>query len=128
MSLTTTIEAYTALVDKTIDNRREALNTISQEIWKNPELNFSEHHAHNLLCDFLEQEGFNVSRSTPLQTSFIARYSIGGEGLKVGVLCEYDALPGIGHACGHNLIAEAGIATALGKIYFFIFVCLVVLY
>jgi metal-dependent amidase/aminoacylase/carboxypeptidase family protein len=34
--------------------------------------------------------------------------------LKVGVLCEYDALPGVGHACGHNLIAEAGIATALG--------------
>ena len=116
----TTIEAYTAFVDKAIDDRREALNTISQEIWKNPELNFEEHQAHNLLCDFLQQEGFNVSRSTPLKTSFVARYagsagSVGNNPLKVGILCEYDALPGIGHACGHNLIAEAGIGAALGK-------------
>ena len=38
-------------------------------------------------------------------------------GLKVGVFCEYDALPGVGHACGHNLIAEVGIATGLGNDY-----------
>ena len=117
----TTIETYTALVDKAIDDRQESLNTLSQEIWKNPELNFNETKAHNLLCDFLQQEGFDVSRSTPLETSFIARYksavagSVGNSSLKVGVLCEYDALPGIGHACGHNLIAEAGIGTAIGE-------------
>jgi len=65
------------------------------------------------LTSFLEKEGFKVDRKTPLETSFIARYG-DHTGLKVGVICEYDALPGIGHACGHNLIAEAGIAAALG--------------
>ena len=114
------IEAYTSLVDQTIESRSGALNTISQEIWKNPELNFNEKQAHDLLCDFLQQEGFHVARSTPLKTSFVARYGDGNRGgLKVGVLCEYDALPGIGHACGHNLIAEAGIGAALGMIKLF---------
>merc|ERR1712025_1063870 len=49
----------------------------------------------------------------PLATSFIARFGRKG-GVSVGVICEYDALPGIGHACGHNLIAQAGVATAMG--------------
>jgi len=102
-----------ALVCKTIDDRNSDLNKISQEIWNNPELSFNEHFAHELLTTFLEKEGFEVNKKTPLETSFIARYGC-GSGLKIGVICEYDALPGIGHACGHNLIAEAGIAAALG--------------
>ena len=98
----------------TIDRYSDDLNNISQQIWQNPELCFEEFHAHELLTSFLEKEGFNVSKKTPLETSFIARYG-NASGLKIGVLCEYDALPGFGHACGHNLIAEAGIGAALGK-------------
>jgi len=101
------------LICSTIDRRSSDLNDISQSIWSKPELNYEEHHAHQVLTSFLEKEGFKVDRKTPLETSFIARYG-DNSGLKVGVCCEYDALPGIGHACGHNLIAEAGIATALG--------------
>ncbi|XP_057313982.1 xaa-Arg dipeptidase-like [Hydractinia symbiolongicarpus] len=96
-----------------IDARSSELNSIGQEIWKNPELGYEEFAAHELLTTFLEKEGFNVSKKTPLETSFIARYG-NSEGLKIGILCEYDALPGVGHACGHNLIAEAGIGAALG--------------
>lgn len=44
-----------------IDSSSEKLNTLSQEIWKNPELGFKEHHAHDILTTFLEQEGFQVS-------------------------------------------------------------------
>ena len=101
-------------VCKTIDTRSNDLKEISQKIWQNPELSYKEFFAHDLLTSFLEKEGFNVSRKTPLETSFIARYG-NPSGLKIGVLCEYDALPGIGHACGHNLIAEAGIGAALGN-------------
>ena len=102
-----------SLISSTIDNRSCELNEISQSIWKNPELGYEEFHAHELLTSFLEKEGFEVARKTPLETAFIAR--VGDScGLKIGVLCEYDALPGIGHACGHNLIAEAGIGAALG--------------
>ena len=108
------LEELKFLICSTIDGRASDLNEISQSIWKNPELADEEHHAHELLTTFLEKEGFKVSRKTPLDTSFIARFG-NPSGLKVGVLCEYDALPGVGHACGHNLIAEAGIAAALGK-------------
>eukprot|EP00112_Aurelia_sp_Birch-Aquarium-sp1_P016870 Seg3858.9 transcript_id=Seg3858.9/GoldUCD/mRNA.D3Y31 product="Peptidase M20 domain-containing protein 2" protein_id=Seg3858.9/GoldUCD/D3Y31 len=96
-----------------IDNYAAALNEISQEIWLNPEVGSKEKHAHAVLTTFLEKEGFQVAKQTPLETSFVAKY--GHEaGVKVGVMCEYDALPGIGHGCGHNLIAEAGIAVGIG--------------
>lgn len=68
-----------------------------------------------LLTKFLEEKGFQVERSFKLDTAFRATW--GGEttsGPNVAVLCEYDALPEIGHGCGHNLIAEAGIAAGLG--------------
>ncbi|ESP04071.1 hypothetical protein LOTGIDRAFT_203426 [Lottia gigantea] len=100
-----------------IDEHTEALNEISQEIWKNPELAFEEHSAHNVLTDFLEKSGFIVESQYKLKTAFRATY---GECDTVPrkphivVICEYDALPSIGHACGHNLIAEVGIAAGLG--------------
>ena len=102
------------IICKAVDAKKDELNQISQEIWKNPELNFKEFKAHALLTSYLEKEGFQVSKKTPLETSFIAKYGE-SDGLKVGICCEYDALPGVGHACGHNLIAEAGIGAALGK-------------
>jgi len=66
------------------------------------------------LALYLEKQGFQVSKEYPLETSFIAKYG-DPDGLKVGICCEYDALPDLGHACGHNLIAEAGIGAALGN-------------
>lgn len=102
------------LIDQEIDKRLDDLNEISEQIWKNPELGFEEKFAHELLTNFLEREGFEVLKGTPLPTSFIAKYGK-GNGIKVGVVIEYDALPGIGHACGHNLISETGIGAALGK-------------
>ena len=97
-----------------IDKYATSLNEVSIKIWEKPELAYEETYAHALLTDYLEMQGFTVSRKTPLETAFIARFGK-TTGIKVGVICEYDALPGIGHACGHNLIAEAGLAVALGK-------------
>ena len=110
------IEELKKIACNAIDGKKVELNEISQEIWKNPELNFKEFKAHALLTSYLEKEGFEVAKSFPLETSFVAQYGK-KNGVKVGVLCEYDALPGVGHACGHNLIAEAGIGAALGKIF-----------
>lgn len=97
-----------------IDKSSSELNNISQKIWSNPELCFEERNAHAVLTSYFEQEGFKVTRNTPLETSFVAKYGH-DDGVKVGIMCEYDALPGIGHACGHNLIAEAGAAAAIGE-------------
>jgi amidohydrolase len=89
------------------------LRALSLDIHSHPELNFQEVHAHAALTDFLEERGFEVARGAwGLPTAFKA--TIGSGSPTVAVLCEYDALPGIGHACGHNLIAIAGVATGLG--------------
>ncbi len=97
-----------------IDRNTQDLRLLSENIWKNPELCYEEHQAHRYLTDYLETQGFVVTRGyCNLPTSFKA--TAGNKGTtNVCVICEYDALPGIGHACGHNLIAEAGIAAGLG--------------
>ena len=96
-----------------IDQRKQGLFELSDHIWRHPELNFEEHIAHRLLTDYLEGQGFAVERGyTGISTAFKASYGTGRP--NVCVICEYDALPGIGHACGHNLIAEAGVAAGVG--------------
>ena len=90
----------------------EDLRGISLSIHGKPELNFEEHHAHAVLTDWLAQNGFAVERGAyGMPTAFKAVAGQGGP--TIAVLCEYDALPGIGHACGHNLIAISGLAAGL---------------
>jgi amidohydrolase len=92
--------------------RAEALVDVSHSIWEHPELNFEERHAHDVLTAMLEGEGLAVERGAlGVDTAFIAR--AGSEGPTIAVLCEYDALPEIGHACGHNVIAAAGLGAGL---------------
>lgn len=101
-----------------IDKEKDQLRLVSNEIWQHPEICFQEHHAVATLTDFLRKRGFAVTpQYCGLETAFKAEVSNkkeGKEGIHVCVICEYDALPEIGHACGHNLIAEAGVAAGLG--------------
>jgi amidohydrolase len=95
-----------------VDERAPRLLQISHEIHEHPELAFEEHRAHELLTTELEAEGLEVQRhACGLDTAFVAR--AGTTGPTVAVVCEYDALPGIGHACGHNVIAAAGLGAGL---------------
>lgn len=95
-----------------IEARADALVAASHEIHAHPEVNYEEQFAHDLLTDALEQAGLAVERGAyGVATAFVAR--AGSAGPVIGVLCEYDALPGIGHACGHNIIATAGLGAAL---------------
>ena len=106
-------QALKLIVSTAIKQNRPSLFQLSDEIWMNPELCYKEYKAHKLLTNFLEKEGFTVERSyTGIETAFRATFGAGRP--NVCVICEYDALPDIGHACGHNLIAEAGIAAGLG--------------
>ena len=106
-------EDLKAAASAAVDVNKEELSLLSSEIWKNPELGFKEHKAHELLTSFLEKKGFALERSfTGIETAFRATFGSGRP--NVCVICEYDALPEIGHACGHNLIAEAGVAAGLG--------------
>jgi len=100
-------------IDRAIDDASGDLRAISLDLHANPELNFEEVHAHQVLTDYLDREGFEVVRGAyTMPTAFKAVAGSGGPTL--AVLSEYDALPGIGHACGHNLIAIAGIGAGLG--------------
>jgi amidohydrolase len=94
---------------RTIDQIAEDLRALSLSIHGTPEIGFEEHHAHRVLTDYLEENGFAVTRGAyELPTAFRA---VAGSGSPtVAVLCEYDALPEIGHACGHNLMAMTGVA------------------
>lgn len=70
-------------------------------------------YAHDTLTAFMEKKGWNVEKNYHLDTAWVATFSNGNGGRVLGVNSEMDALPGIGHACGHNLIAIAGVAVAL---------------
>lgn len=107
-------------LQRRIDARKDELHSLSRDIWSRPELAGNETFAHNRLVRFFsEDRTWTVQSHYKLPTAFRATWGPvgGGEGdpgLNVAFLCEYDALPGIGHACGHNLIAEVGAAAAVG--------------
>ncbi|KAH8549592.1 hypothetical protein BGW37DRAFT_107593 [Umbelopsis sp. PMI_123] len=108
-----TISSIEQEVSNIINSLDAELRKISIKIHDNPELSYQEIKAHDLLTDYLEQKGFIVTRhASGLNTGFFAEYS-NGPGKRVGFCSEYDALPGVGHACGHNLIAIAGLACAI---------------
>jgi amidohydrolase len=108
--------ALTETATKAIDAAREELFGIALDIHAHPELNYQEFHAAKLLSDTLEAHDFTVERGIGgVETAFRATLEGGaGDGPTVAVLAEYDALPEIGHGCGHNLIAMAGLGAGLG--------------
>lgn len=116
MSAETTLPEHLATrIRERIDSLSDTLLNVSHEIHANPELAFEEHRAAALLSDTLEAQGLEAQRGVfTLETAFEARLPTRGDGPTVAILAEYDALPGIGHACGHNLIATAALGATLG--------------
>jgi amidohydrolase len=97
-----------------IDEHMEVLIRISNSIHEEPELGHQEFKASALLVEALRSHGYTVELGVAgMKTAFVAR-GPRREGPTIGVLAEYDALPGIGHACGHNLIAASALGAAIG--------------
>jgi amidohydrolase len=97
-----------------IDDEKETILSISHQIHDHPELGYSEIFASNILIQALEEKGFTVERGVAdLETAFCARKGRPG-GNVVGFCAEYDALPELGHACGHNVIATSALAAGIG--------------
>ncbi len=106
-------EALKAEACTEIDRRRDEIVGLSRRIHASPELSFKETQASTWLADYLESLGFAVERGAfGLATAFCATKGSGSP--RIAFLCEYDALPEIGHACGHNVIAAAGVGAAAG--------------
>lgn len=104
----------TAAVRRHVDASAEDLLALSHAIHAEPELRFTERAAAARLTDLLAGQGFAVTKGAGgLPTAFRAERVFGTGGPTIAVFCEYDALPGLGHACGHNIIAAAGAGAAL---------------
>jgi amidohydrolase len=98
-----------------IDAARETILAVGDDIHAHPELGLEEHHAAELLTSTIAGFGFEVERPAGgIETAFIARRRGRGDGPRIAFLAEYDALPGLGHGCGHNLIASSNLAAAIG--------------
>ena len=101
-------------VSETIDRSERRLIALSHRIHRNPELGFKEFKAAKWLTAELERAGFKVNRGVAgLETAFVARLPRTGRPA-IALIAEYDCLPGLGHACGHNIIAACAVGAALG--------------
>jgi amidohydrolase len=104
-------------IEHIVESYRDKILDLSLYIRNNPEIGLQEFKASGKLVDMIKSEGFEVKYDfKEMPTAFVARKK-NGEGPKIALMAEYDALPGIGNACGHNLIAAMsfGAAVALSK-------------
>lgn len=99
-------------VVKDIDSSYKNLRDLSRKIHDNPETAMEERRASAWLCQYLEKNGFTVEKGIcDLPTAFRGKYGRGRP--VIAFLAEYDALPKIGHGCGHNLIATSSVAAGV---------------
>jgi amidohydrolase len=106
------IEKLKAQVSREVDSHRHQLNELSLKIHSNPELGFQETKAVGWLTQYLKENGLAIERGIcQLPTAFRASYGQGNPA--IAILAEYDALPKLGHACGHNLIAASAVGAGI---------------
>ncbi len=109
------IEGMKESVCREIDLLREEMRGIACSIYGAPEMGFQEHQSSRTLAEFLRRHGFNVIQPiAETATAFRASFTGRSEGPTIAILAEYDALPGMGHACAHNLIGAAAAGAAVG--------------
>jgi amidohydrolase len=102
-----------AAARRRIDRSGDALVRMSERLHADPELAWEEHRAAALVPELLDEAAFEVTAGyLRLDTAFRARFGSGPT--RIAFCAEYDALPGLGHACGHNLIAAMSVGAALG--------------
>jgi amidohydrolase len=112
-AIETTLDEAKRAVCATVDELADELVAISHEIHANPELGYEERFASARLAAALRDHGVDVEHPAyGIETSFAGRAGV-GDGPVVAICCEYDALPGIGHGCGHNAIGALGIGAGI---------------
>ncbi|SNX52717.1 M20 family metallopeptidase [Thermoanaerobacterium sp. RBIITD] len=104
-------------IDEIIDEIKSDIFDVADRIYENPEIGGKEFNAVNLLTDKIKKYGFEINYIEDLPTAFVAKKSGFRNGPTIAYILEYDALPELGHACGHNIIAStsfgAGIALSI---------------
>lgn len=101
-------------IQNAVDSRDNELRELALKIHADPELGFEEYNAVQWLTEYLETEGFFVEKGVAnLETAFTATWEGASVGPTIGILAEYDALPDLGHACGHNIIGTSAVGAAI---------------
>lgn len=101
------------ILSEIFENYKSEFVELNEYIYNNPELGLQEYKACAAHCEILERHGFNVTKNfADLETAFCGRYK-NGVGPKIAILAEYDALPAIGHGCGHNIFGVTSVATGI---------------
>ena len=108
------LDSLKKIVQATVDEKRPVLEDIARFLYENPELGSEEFKAFEKITEVFEEHGFNVEKGVyDMPTAFVASFKGKGDGPKVAVLAEYDALPGVGHGCGHDLIAASAVGAGI---------------
>jgi len=121
LSLISTQPAGPFVPDKTrlaaaVEAARDEIVGLSHRIHADPEPAFEEHHAAAWIVEILTRHGYTVEHpagSLPTAIRATLRGGRGGDGPRIGILAEFDALPGLGHGCGHNTMAASGVGAAI---------------
>jgi amidohydrolase len=101
-------------IQNEIETKRDGLSELCLKIHSNPELGFEEIKAAGWLTEYLEKNGFTIEKGIcQLKTSFKASYGKGNPA--IAILAEYDALPEVGHACGHNIISTSAVGAGVAS-------------
>lgn len=102
------------VIEESIIKNLDKYFDIVRYLYDNPEIGNQEFKAQKYLTDYLLRAGFEVNKYVAVETDFVARYASEKPGAKIAFLCEYDALPEVGHGCAHNLIAAIAVAAGEG--------------
>ena len=108
------LDSLKKIVKETVDEKRSVLEDIARYLYENPELGSEEFKAFEKITKVLEEHGFKLDKGVyDMPTAFVASYKGKSDGPRVAVLAEYDALPGVGHGCGHDLIAASAVGAGI---------------
>lgn len=112
--MTTEVKHLRSDIIKSIEEGKALYIETSHRIHEKPEIGNEEYFASDTLTNLLKKAGFEVTRDIAgHETGFVARKKASKEGPTIGFLAEYDALPGLGHACGHNIIGTTSVAAGI---------------
>ncbi len=101
------------IIKNKVNELTSKFHSYVKDLYDNPELGNEEVYGSKLLSNILIEYGFETKHPYVLQTDFLGVYESKKKGPKIGYLCEYDALPDVGHGCGHNLIGVTSILSAI---------------
>lgn len=105
--------AYQEILKKNVEEHLDYYMAAVKQMYDNPEIGNQEFESMKLLAGMLEEQGFATETGFVVPTGFIGKYDSGKPGPTIAYLCEYDALPEVGHGCGHNLIAGIGVGAGV---------------